>query len=65
VKLRYFAGLTIRQAADVLNISEPTAKRHWAYAARGFIAKFRATPHCCDLFICFLASALDGHIVLK
>jgi RNA polymerase sigma factor (TIGR02999 family) len=32
VKLRYFAGLTIPQAADVLNISEPTAKRHWAYA---------------------------------
>ncbi len=32
VKLRYFAGLTIAQAADLLNISEPTAKRHWAYA---------------------------------
>ena len=32
VKLRYFVGLTTEQAAQVLNISEPTAKRWWAYA---------------------------------
>jgi len=32
VKLRYFVGLTIVQAAQVLGISEATAKRHWAYA---------------------------------
>jgi RNA polymerase sigma factor (TIGR02999 family) len=32
VKLRYFVGLTAEQAAAVLNISEPTAKRWWAYA---------------------------------
>lgn len=32
VKLRYFAGLTIEEAADVLGISAPTAKRYWAYA---------------------------------
>ncbi len=32
VKLRYFVGLTIEQAAEVLGISEPTAKRYWAYA---------------------------------
>lgn len=32
VKLRYFVGLTTEQAARVLNISEPTAKRWWAYA---------------------------------
>lgn len=32
VKLRYFAGLTIEEAAMVLGVSEPTAKRHWAYA---------------------------------
>ncbi len=32
VKLRYFAGLTISEAAEILGISEPTAKRHWAYA---------------------------------
>src|SRR5438067_2339178 len=32
VKLRYFAGLTIEQAAAALDISPATAKRHWAYA---------------------------------
>jgi RNA polymerase sigma factor (TIGR02999 family) len=32
VKLRYFAGLTIEEAADLRGISVPTAKRHWAYA---------------------------------
>ncbi|MBC8113443.1 MAG: sigma-70 family RNA polymerase sigma factor [Candidatus Saccharimonas sp.] len=32
VKLRYFAGLTISQAADALQISESTADADWAYA---------------------------------
>ena len=32
VKLRYFAGLTSEQAAEVLGISQSTAERHWAYA---------------------------------
>jgi RNA polymerase sigma factor (TIGR02999 family) len=32
VKLRYFVGLTIDEAADVLGISAPTAKRDWTYA---------------------------------
>jgi len=32
VELRYFAGLTNDQAADVLAISPSTADRHWAYA---------------------------------
>jgi RNA polymerase sigma factor (TIGR02999 family) len=32
VKLRYFAGLSIEEAAGVLGISEATAKRWWAYA---------------------------------
>jgi RNA polymerase sigma factor (TIGR02999 family) len=32
VKLRYFAGLTIAETAEVLGVSVPTAKRHWAYA---------------------------------
>ena len=32
VKLRYFAGLTLAQAADVLGISTSTADRQWAYA---------------------------------
>lgn len=32
VKLRYFVGMTIDEAAQVMGISEPTAKRWWAYA---------------------------------
>jgi len=32
VQLRFFAGLTNAQAAQVLGVSEPTVKRHWAYA---------------------------------
>ena len=32
VKLRYFAGLTGAEAAEVLGISPTTADRHWAYA---------------------------------
>ena len=32
VKLRYFTGLTINEAAEILGVSPPTAKRWWAYA---------------------------------
>ena len=32
VKLRYFAGLSIEDAARALGISPATAKRHWAFA---------------------------------
>jgi RNA polymerase sigma factor (TIGR02999 family) len=32
VKLRYFAGLSIPQAAEALGISSTTADRYWAYA---------------------------------
>jgi len=32
VKLRYFAGLTLEQAAEVMGMSPSTAKRHWTYA---------------------------------
>jgi len=32
VKLRHFVGLTLAEAAEILGISEPTAKRYWAYA---------------------------------
>jgi RNA polymerase sigma factor (sigma-70 family) len=31
VKMRYFAGFTIDEAADVLGISRSTAYEHWAY----------------------------------
>jgi RNA polymerase sigma factor (TIGR02999 family) len=32
VKLRHFAGLTVDEAAEALNISPATADRYWAYA---------------------------------
>jgi RNA polymerase sigma factor (TIGR02999 family) len=32
VKLRYFGGLTVEQAAQVLGVSETTAKEHWRFA---------------------------------
>jgi RNA polymerase sigma factor (TIGR02999 family) len=32
VKLKFFVGLTLEEAAEVLGLSAPTAKRHWAYA---------------------------------
>jgi RNA polymerase sigma factor (TIGR02999 family) len=32
IKLRYFAGLTLEQAAELLGISRATANRHWAFA---------------------------------
>ena len=32
IQLRFFAGLPNREAAEVLGVSESTAKRCWAYA---------------------------------
>jgi RNA polymerase sigma factor (TIGR02999 family) len=32
VKLRYFAGMSIQEAADALGISRATANRYWSYA---------------------------------
>jgi len=32
VKLRYFAGLTMPEIADTLNLSLATVERHWTYA---------------------------------
>jgi RNA polymerase sigma factor (TIGR02999 family) len=32
VKLRFFGGLSVEEAAGVLNVSRATADRHWAYA---------------------------------
>ena len=32
VKLRYFAGLTVEEAADLLHISPRTARNYWAHA---------------------------------
>ena len=32
VELRYFGGLTVEEAADVLDVSPTTVKREWAVA---------------------------------
>lgn len=42
VKLRYFAGLSHAEAARSLGISEPTAKRWWAYARAWLYREIRA-----------------------
>ncbi len=42
VKLRYFVGLTTEEAAEALGISEPTAKRWWAYARTWLYREIRA-----------------------
>ena len=43
VKLRYFVGMTIEEAAEVLGISPPTAKRHWAYARAWLAGEIKAS----------------------
>ena len=39
VKLRYFVGMTIEEAADSLKISRTTAYRHWTYARAWLISQ--------------------------
>jgi RNA polymerase sigma factor (TIGR02999 family) len=39
VKLRFFVGLTIQEAADAVGISVRTANRHWEYARAWFSAR--------------------------
>ena len=39
VKLRYFAGLTIREAAEVLGVSSRKANQIWAYARVWLLAE--------------------------
>jgi RNA polymerase sigma factor (TIGR02999 family) len=43
VKLRYFVGLTLPEAAQVLGVSEPTVKRWWAYARAWLYREIRGT----------------------
>ncbi|MCO6046138.1 ECF-type sigma factor [Aeoliella sp. ICT_H6.2] len=43
VKLRYFAGLTVSEAADALGVSTSTADRHWTYA-RAWLYRRLALP---------------------
>jgi RNA polymerase sigma factor (TIGR02999 family) len=41
VKLRFFAGLTMPEAAEVLGISLATAERYWTYARSWLYAELR------------------------
>jgi RNA polymerase sigma factor (TIGR02999 family) len=43
VKLRFFAGLSIAQAAEALGIAPATAKRHWAFARAWLYTELQAT----------------------
>jgi RNA polymerase sigma factor (sigma-70 family) len=38
VKLRYFGGITVEEAAEALDISPATVKRHWTLA-RAFLKR--------------------------
>jgi RNA polymerase sigma factor (TIGR02999 family) len=44
VKLRYFAGLTIEDAAEALGISAATAKRYWTYARAWLYQRISGEP---------------------
>ena len=43
VKLRYFVGLSIAEAADSLNISTSTAERQWTYVRSWLQCELQAT----------------------
>ncbi len=42
VKLKYFGGLTLEQAAEVLGLSRATASRYWTYAKAWLYAELNA-----------------------
>lgn len=44
VKLRFFAGLTLAQASELLGFSERTAKRTWAYARAWLYQEIQHNP---------------------
>jgi len=44
VKLRYFAGMTIEEAATTLGISNATAKRYWTYARTWLYQEITGDP---------------------
>jgi RNA polymerase sigma factor (TIGR02999 family) len=44
VKLRYFAGLTVSQVAEVLGVSPRAADFLWAYAKAWLLEKIEGTP---------------------
>jgi RNA polymerase sigma factor (TIGR02999 family) len=45
VKLRYFAGLSLKEAAGVLDISPRTADRLWLYAKAWLLREIQRDSH--------------------
>src|SRR6516225_1097108 len=45
VNLRFFAGLTLKEAADSLGLALRTAERQWAYARAWLYARLRQEDH--------------------
>ena len=45
VKLRYFTGLTMPEAAQALGISLATAERHWTFARSWLFAELSDQNH--------------------
>src|SRR5437660_62203 len=43
VKLRFFAGCTLEETAQLLGVSRATAQRHWAYARAWLFGKLNQT----------------------
>jgi DNA-directed RNA polymerase specialized sigma24 family protein len=43
VKLRYFVGLTVEEAADSMKISRTSAYRHWTYARAWLISQVQGS----------------------
>jgi RNA polymerase sigma factor (TIGR02999 family) len=43
VKLRFFTGLSVVEAAELLGIAPITAKRHWAFARAWLLAELQGT----------------------
>jgi RNA polymerase sigma factor (TIGR02999 family) len=48
VKLRFFAGLTMPEVAEVLGISLATAERHWTYARTWLYAELKDAAEASD-----------------
>ena len=43
VKLRYFAGLSVDDAAETLGVPRASAYRHWAYARAWLISRIQGS----------------------
>ena len=44
VKLRFFTGLSIPEAAEALGVATATANRYWAFARAWLLAELQANP---------------------